>query len=232
MQTIDLNTLGYYASTENEQLPPLLTQPTHDPNTRTTVNVSLIHAHSGKLNCLSLNQDGTRCATSSDKGTLIRVFDTTTGTLLHELRRGVDRAEIYSIAFNSESTRLCVSSDKGTIHLFNLDPSVVTEQKLRGPVYGEVPAQTVSSPNGLTHSGNRGSSLSFMKSVLPKYFSSEWSFANAKIITESRCLVSFGSQKNTIIAICADGSCYKFSFDPKKGGECSRESFERFLKRE
>lgn len=32
------------------------------------------------------------------------------------------------------------------------------------------------------------------------------------------------------IAICADGTCYKYYFDPRKGGECTRESFERFLK--
>lgn len=35
-----------------------------------------------------------------------------------------------------------------------------------------------------------------------------------------------------VLAICADGSCYKFYFDPRKGGECARESFVRFLKRE
>ncbi|EPB84617.1 hypothetical protein HMPREF1544_08634 [Mucor circinelloides 1006PhL] len=177
LQIIDLNSLGYYISVGEA-----------DP--------FIIAAHSGKLSCLSLNQDGSRCATTSDKGTLIRVFNTATGTLLHELRRGMDRAEIYSIAFNTESTRICVSSDKGTIHIFNLDPSVVTHD------------------------------------LLPKYFSSEWSFANAKIATESRCLVAFGNQKNSFTAICADGSCYKFYFDPRKGGECTRESFVRFLKRE
>lgn len=163
--------------------------------------MSIIAAHSGKLSCLSLNQDGSRCATTSDKGTLIRVFNTATGTLLHELRRGMDRAEIYSIAFNTESTRICVSSDKGTIHIFNLDPSVVThvDHKPRGPTYGEVMVYpTESATNyGLTTTGNRGSALSFMKDLLPKYFSSEWSFANAKIATESRCLVAFGNQKNS-----------------------------------
>jgi WD repeat-containing protein 45 len=32
------------------------------------------------------------------------------------------------------------------------------------------------------------------------------------------------------LVICADGSCCKFLFDPRKGGECIRESYERFLK--
>lgn len=185
LQIIDLNSLGDTAT-----------------YTRRSINVSIIDAHSGRLSCISLNQEGTRCATTSNKGTLIRVFNTLTGTLLHELRRGVDRAEIYSIAFNTESTRLVVSSDKGTIHMFNLDPSVVThiDHKPRGPTYGEVIAYPTETPtqHGLTHTGNRGSALSFMKDILPKYFSSEWSFAHAKIATESRCLVAFGNQKNSI----------------------------------
>lgn len=220
IQIIDLNSLGYYISIgepeNNKSLPPLLTSDSSNStttinnmngdtngNTRTSINVSIIAAHTGRLSCLSLNQDGSRCATTSDKGTLIRVYNTVTGSLLHELRRGVDRAEIYSIAFNNDSTRLCVSSDKGTIHIFNLDPSVVThmDHKPRGPTYGEVVVYPKESPKsyGLTTTGNRGSALSFMKDLLPKYFSSEWSFANAKIATESRCLVAFGEQKNSII---------------------------------
>jgi hypothetical protein len=30
--------------------------------------------------------------------------------------------------------------------------------------------------------------------------------------------------------ICADGSFYRFVFDPQKGGECVRESYSKFLK--
>ncbi|KAI8327273.1 WD40-repeat-containing domain protein [Choanephora cucurbitarum] len=239
LQIIDLNSLGYYISVGESDSPFSPSLPAQDYSSNTTrrsINVSIISAHSGKLSCIALNADGSRCATSSDKGTLIRVFNTSTGTLLHELRRGMDRAEIYSIAFNQESTRLCVSSDKGTIHVFNLDPSVVThiDHKPRGPTYGEVVVYPTQSPTsyGLTTTGNRGSALSFMKDLLPKYFSSEWSFAHAKIATESRCLVAFGTQKNSFTAICADGSCYKFYFDPRMGGECTRESFVRFLKRE
>lgn len=75
------------------------------------------------------------------------------------------------------------------------------DHKPRGPTYGEVVSYPTQSPTnyGLTTTGNRGSALSFMKDLLPKYFSSEWSFANAKISTESRCLVAFGEQKNSII---------------------------------
>ena len=67
-----------------------------------------------------MNVDGTRLASASVKGTLIRIFDTETGRLLHELRRGADRAEIWSLAFSGDSSRIVLASDKGTVHVFNV----------------------------------------------------------------------------------------------------------------
>ena len=48
---------------------------------------------------MTLNFQGTLLATASDKGTLIRLFSTEDGTPMQEVRRGSDKAEIYSIAF-------------------------------------------------------------------------------------------------------------------------------------
>ena len=32
------------------------------------------------------------------------------------------------------------------------------------------------------------------------------------------------------LVVCADGSCYKFHFDSHKGGECTRDNYDKFLK--
>lgn len=80
-----------------------------------------IIAHETAISCIALNLQGTRLATASDRGTLIRIFDTASGTKVAELRRGSNQAKIYCINFNHASTAVVVSSDHGTIHVFNLE---------------------------------------------------------------------------------------------------------------
>ncbi|RHZ77829.1 hypothetical protein Glove_172g49 [Diversispora epigaea] len=241
IQIVDLNSLHAITAVSNQQQYPVIDRrpslskiksSNSGSTTVMTTNVSIIPAHTGKLSCLAVNVDGSKCASASEKGTLIRVFDTSSGKLLNELRRGVDRAEIYSIAFSQDSKRLCVSSDKGTVHVFNLDSP--TDNGLShspnngGPYYGEIVVNNNLNPP--SPSGNRQSSLSFMKDLLPKYFSSEWSFAQFKVMTDCRCICGFGQDRNSVIVICADGSVYKFTFDPQKGGECTQEHYTKFLK--
>jgi WD40 repeat protein len=184
---------------------------------------TLISAHEGALSCLSLNLDGTRLATASEKGTLIRIWDTANGELLQELRRGADRAEIYSISFNFNACWLAVSSDKGTIHVFSLvGPDADQNRPPTAPASGEV------NPESDGAASNPKSSFSFMKGILPKYFSSEWSFAQFRV-PEGKTITAFGPEPSTIIVISAGGSFYKCFFDPRKGGECIQKDYHNFL---
>mmetsp|Transcript_27811 Transcript_27811/g.50581 ORF Transcript_27811/g.50581 Transcript_27811/m.50581 type:complete len:285 (+) Transcript_27811:59-913(+) len=80
----------------------------------------IVPAHESDLAAIALNQQGTRLATASEKGTLVRLFDTHTGELLRELRRGTERATINCVVFSKSTEHLACSSDKGTVHIFSL----------------------------------------------------------------------------------------------------------------
>jgi len=89
----------------------------------------VIQAHQGKISCLALDLKGELLATASDKGTLIRIFNTTTGQKVNELRRGSANVTIHCINFNSDSTLICSSSDHGTVHIFSVQDFQSPQQK-------------------------------------------------------------------------------------------------------
>ena len=82
-----------------------------------------IPTHNSSLSAITLNFQGSLLATASDKGTLIRIFSTDQGIPLQEVRRGSDKADIYSLTFDKNSQQIACSSDKGTIHIFKIEPN-------------------------------------------------------------------------------------------------------------
>ncbi|XP_044507293.1 autophagy-related protein 18c-like [Mangifera indica] len=198
--------------------------------------VKLINAHESNIACITLTVDGLLLATASIKGTLIRIFNTVDGTRLQEVRRGVDRAEIYNITLSPNVQWLAVSSDKGTVHIFSLRVRVVGEDSSshRTPAQSPTLLNQTSSTSidaliSPSSGANHSSSLSFMRGVLPKYFSSERSFAQFHLPEDTKFIAAFGSQ-NTVIIVGMDGSFYRCSFDPVNGGQMLQQEYVLFLK--
>lgn len=81
---------------------------------------------------------------------------------LIQVRRGADRAEIYSLAFSPTAQWLAVSSDKGTVHVFNLkvDSAALGVDRPRG-----ASESNATSPSAVSH-------LSFIRGNGPVIFSS------------------------------------------------------------
>mmetsp|Transcript_23658 Transcript_23658/g.39046 ORF Transcript_23658/g.39046 Transcript_23658/m.39046 type:complete len:383 (-) Transcript_23658:312-1460(-) len=198
--------------------------------TRTT----LISAHEGSLCCLSLNLDGSRLATASERGTLVRVWDTRSGQRLAEMRRGAEPAEIQSLCFSSDCSWLLVGSDHGTIHLFRL-----AESETEGSPAALAPPTSSPADSLNPAVDNPRSNFAFLQSVLPKsltptYIQSQWSFAQFRLPGSERSLTrticAFGADgTNSFLVVSADGTFFKCTFDPQRGGECLRQDWQRFL---
>jgi WD40 repeat protein len=88
-----------------------------------------------------------------------------------QVRRGLDKAEIYSIALSPNVQWLAVSSDKGTVHIFTLrvrvagEDSCSNEQRtLEGARMDRQNSSASIDPLIQTNTGsNASSSLSFMR---------------------------------------------------------------------
>ena len=67
---------------------------------------------------MALSIDGSLLAATSEKGTSVCVFSTSSGDRLRELRRGSSTASVYSLSFNHTMKYVALSSDKLTVHVF------------------------------------------------------------------------------------------------------------------
>ncbi|PHH54304.1 SVP1-like protein 2 [Ceratocystis fimbriata CBS 114723] len=154
------------------------------------LNVSIIPAHSSSLRDLQFSPDGEMIATASETGTLIRVFATSTGARVAELRRGIDPARIFSIAFSPSGTLLACTSDKATLHVFDI-PHPTRSMASKSPSPSGLPS---SSPTSLLPSAGDGSGrgkwgiLSRLP-LMPRAFSDVYSFAQAPFETGDESLV-------------------------------------------
>jgi WD40 repeat protein len=170
---------------------------------------SRIAGHSTGITSISVSDDGSYIATTSQNGTLIRVWHSHSGTLKHELRRGVDYADIYSLSFDPCNTKLCLVSDKNTMHVFSLRDEPTSSSK----------SNSVLSPFP----------------YLPKYFSSDWSFCSCSIPDLSRSIVKIVPTTThpmlytTILLLGSDGTLGSFVFDSKEDG-LIRKTYYKFYK--
>ena len=140
---------------------------------------------------------------------------------------------LFSLCFSPKtSAYLAVSSDKGTIHIFKIrrDGNIGNNKKDKNN--NNKNEESKMDENEL-HSNkkekNPTSSLGLFKSVLPRYFSSEWSLAQFRV-PDVRTIVAFGSDETTIVVVSSDGTFYKATFNPKNGGDCQKVKEEPFLK--
>ena len=167
-----------------------------------------ISAHQTEITLMSLNHQGDIIASCSKKGSILRLFSTSTGTLLKELRRGTDFAEIYSINFDKSSKYVLISSSKGTIHIFNVTKN-----------------DTAKNPKSIL------SSIAPYLKMQNSFLDNEWSFAQFHTDCATINIANFTNKDNNIIVLTDDGMYYRARFN-NKGGECEKLQEKNFLEME
>lgn len=138
----------------------LISLPPCPPHTATLnhpqIRSPIILAHTHPLSTLACTASGSHILTTSERGTLLRVWDASRGRLERELRRGMDRAEMWGVQFQdgvreadkSQKGGMVVGwSDKGTVHVWDADKT------------GEPSKRYVSRSSVVTVGGSCGSAL-------------------------------------------------------------------------
>eukprot|EP01126_Amoeba_proteus_P049807 TRINITY_DN5843_c0_g1_i4.p1 TRINITY_DN5843_c0_g1~~TRINITY_DN5843_c0_g1_i4.p1 ORF type:complete len:209 (-),score=39.96 TRINITY_DN5843_c0_g1_i4:614-1240(-) len=144
-----------------------------------------IPAHNTAVTQLVMSADGSRLATASEKGTIIRVFDCDTGRKIAEFRRGTQAAIIHSLAFNKLGTHLCLSSSTATVHVYSCDEA----------------------------QENRTSGFSLLKGWVP-LAGDVWSNRQI-YVPEPNTICAFGPEeddKHVIIVLSSTGKYYKYTY--------------------
>ncbi|KAI5425043.1 Autophagy- protein 18a [Lathyrus oleraceus] len=141
-----------------------------------------ISAHDSRIACFGLTLDGQFIATASTKGTLIRIYDAELGTLLQEVRRGANAAEMLIPMSMRMKTPMGRRVQMPPLpHLARPAPSLNLKLFLLLECYYA------------------------LARVLPKYFNSEWSVARFHLHEGTQYTVAFGVEKNTVIILGMDG---------------------------
>lgn len=174
---------------------------------------SMIPAHDNPLAAMSFDPTGTKLATASEKGTVIRVFNVADNTKLYEFRRGVKRcAKIYSLSFSEDSAFLSASSNTETVHIFKLDDSrnvKPTEEPQSWIGYvGKAIMQSASYlPSQVADMFNQG--RSFATVHLP--------FSGMKNI----CCLAMIQKKLRVLVVSSEENLIIYDLDPVEGGDCT-----------
>ncbi|KAJ3785578.1 WD40 repeat-like protein [Lentinula aff. detonsa] len=217
-------------------------------STRTLTVANVIQAHKAPISFLSINSTGTLLATSSDKGTVIRVWSIPGAEKLYQFRRGTRETKIYSMNFNTVSSLLAVSSAHDTVHIFKLargkessnngklsspSPSSDSVDTVEGGVDGGYEAFIEKKKNGGVSSSLRKRSLQVTKTFshsmggyLPNTLTEMWEpsrdFAFLRLPTSgARCVVALSGTMPQVMVISSEGYFYSYNIDLENGGECS-----------
>uniref|UniRef100_A0A8C4ZQ24 WD repeat domain, phosphoinositide interacting 1 n=1 Tax=Gadus morhua TaxID=8049 RepID=A0A8C4ZQ24_GADMO len=174
-------------------------------------NVTMIPAHDSPLAAVTFNTSGTKLASASEKGTVIRVFTVPEGHKLFEFRRGMKRyVSISSLSFSADGQFLCASSNTETVHIFKLEQ--------------HTPNQEEESPTWSAYVGKMFTAAStYLPAQVSDMMHQDRAFATVRldmIGLKNVCAMATVQKLPRLLVASSDGHLYIYNVDPQDGGEC------------
>ncbi|KAJ8246407.1 hypothetical protein GJAV_G00267400 [Gymnothorax javanicus] len=181
----------------------------YDTNSLSTVTT--IPAHDSPLAAVTFNSSGSKLASASERGTVIRVFAIPEGARLFEFRRGMKRyVSISSLSFSADAQFLCASSNTETVHIFKLEqPSPSREEEC---------------PTWSAYVGKMFSAASnYLPAQVSGMMTQDRAFATVRLNIyglKNICALATVQKLPRLLVASSDGHLYIYNVDPQDGGEC------------
>lgn len=175
--------------------------------------ITMIPAHDSPLAAIAFDWHGSKLATASEKGTVIRVFSVPQGKRLFEFRRGIKRnATIYSLSFSPDSLFLSASSNLETIHIFRLDAPKEKPQEENQSWMSYFNKAVQSAAN-------------YLPAQASDVLTQDRAFAtvnvpNSALNYRNICALTYIQKNLRLLMASADGYFYMFDVNTQEGGVC------------
>ncbi|CEP61873.1 Atg21p LALA0_S04e02630g [Lachancea lanzarotensis] len=180
-------------------------------------------AHKSSVSCMAISHNGKLVASASERGTIVRVFQTgaetefdTKDPLFREFRRGTRPTTIHEMKFNPAATLLGCVGDTDTVHVFKL--SAGTELENSSGYESRDP--WVESRLAKDHSRQLASFLS--KQVISRIPSQTVArdFAYMKVPVDVGHCIGFPEEFPNQVYLAGDDGVLQIYELPTKHGEC------------
>ncbi|KAG1968342.1 WD repeat domain phosphoinositide-interacting protein [Pimephales promelas] len=182
----------------------------YDANNLSTV--TMIPAHDSPLAAITFSASGTKLASASERGTVIRVFSVPEGLRLFEFRRGMKRyVNISSLSFSPDAQFLCASSNTETVHIFKLEQ--------------HSPSGEEEAPSWSTYVGKMFTAASsYLPAQVSGMMSQDRAFATVRLQMAGQknvCTLAIIQKLPRLLVASSDGQLFIYNIDPQDGGECT-----------
>ncbi|XP_068161878.1 WD repeat domain phosphoinositide-interacting protein 1-like isoform X3 [Antennarius striatus] len=182
----------------------------YDANNLSTL--TLIQAHDSPLAALTFNASGTKLASASEKGTVIRVFTIPEGQKLFEFRRGMKRyVSISSLSFSADTQFLCASSNTETVHIFKLEQHCPSSQEEESPTWSAYVGKMFTAAS------------TYLPAQVSDMMHQDRAFATVRLNMfglKNICALATIQKLPRLLVASSDGYFYIYNVDPQDGGEC------------